>query len=367
MKKTSKTKSYKIAPVVDNRQFSLKYRPATIGEMIVGNPDILVEVQEHLTAQALLLSGETGTGKTTMARAIAQAINGDQRDVIHEPATERGVDYVRRLQERIKFAPSKNKWIVIVDESHNLTRDAFTALLTLIESPPHQRVLFILCTNYSYSMPSETFNRCLKIEIQKPTAEQAVPYLAKILFKEIPTLTTKEERKKLATKAVTDAQFCMREAMQNLQSYCARLRGKIPIKRILSGLAEDTKDGKVKDNIEQAAGNILQALRDGFADEDKRDDVITYIMVTFTQHDPNMLMARIEGILYYGFVVTKGGKWNWQGKPYKEVFGKKPFNTQMIARLLLEFAQIRLGMREAGDAAIYASARLSSLMRTKQT
>ena len=133
------------------KQWSLKHRPASLENMVVGNPEILLEAKQAANkTTAMFVTGESGTGKTTFARCIANEVNGSLKGLVEDPSTDRGVDYVRGLAQRIRFAPPAKKWVVIMDEVHNLTKDARTALLKLIEDPPHDKIIFVLCTNHPY-------------------------------------------------------------------------------------------------------------------------------------------------------------------------------------------------------------------------
>jgi len=155
-----------------------KYRPKTFRE-IVGQEHIVKTLTNAIAlgkvSHAYLFSGPRGTGKTTIARLLAKALNCQGRkegeyepcnqcqscqeidrgvsiDLVEiDAASNRGIDEIRELKERVKFRPLKSKYkIFIIDESHQLTKEAANALLKTLEEPPSNTV-FILATTSSKS------------------------------------------------------------------------------------------------------------------------------------------------------------------------------------------------------------------------
>lgn len=162
-----------------------KYRPQTfkdvIGQQHVINTLVNAILKKRL-AHAYLFSGSRGTGKTTTARILAKCLccenglttepcgecssckeitNGYSLDVIEiDGASNRGIDEIRDLRERVKFAPSKSRYkIYIIDEVHMLTNEAFNALLKTLEEPP-EHVFFIFATTEPHKMPATILSRC---------------------------------------------------------------------------------------------------------------------------------------------------------------------------------------------------------------
>jgi DNA polymerase-3 subunit gamma/tau len=160
-----------------------RFRPQTFTE-VVGQDHVTRTLRNAIaagrTSHAYLFCGPRGTGKTTVAKVLAKALNceegptpdpcgqceaciriqeGRSMDVIEiDAASNRGIDEIRDLRERVKFAPVEERYkVYIIDEVHMLTQEAFNALLKTLEEPP-QRVVFILAsvTSSAYSKSPPT-------------------------------------------------------------------------------------------------------------------------------------------------------------------------------------------------------------------
>lgn len=186
-----------------------KYRPQNFSEL-AGQENVkemlLSALKQGKVAHAFLFSGPKGTGKTTTARILAKALNcekskdnkkfaepcnecdaclaitrGDFLDVLEiDAASNRGIDDIRELREKIKLAPGLGRFkIYIIDEAHMLTTEAFNALLKTLEEPP-AHVVFILCTTEAKKLPVTILSRCQKVEFKKASLREIVFCLEKI-------------------------------------------------------------------------------------------------------------------------------------------------------------------------------------------
>jgi len=173
--------------------FYLKYRPQRLDELDLA--EIRTVLTETLTAKvkphAWLLAGPKGTGKTSAARIIAKSLNclgkkpaaaepcnhcsacqsislGTCLDVLEiDAASNRGIDNIRELKDKIKLAPASMKLkVYIIDEVHMLTKEAFNALLKTLEEPP-AHATFILCTTEPEKLPETVISRCRVINFIK--------------------------------------------------------------------------------------------------------------------------------------------------------------------------------------------------------
>lgn len=146
-------------------------------------------------AHAYLFVGSRGTGKTSMARILAKAINcqnlgsdgnpcnecqacksiteGNFLDLIEiDAASNRGIDQIRELKERIEFSPSEGKYkVYIIDEVHMLTKEAFNALLKTLEEPP-AHVIFMLATTDVHKLPATILSRCQRYDLRLGSGDE---------------------------------------------------------------------------------------------------------------------------------------------------------------------------------------------------
>jgi len=183
-----------------------KYRPQTFGE--VEGQDHVVETLRRAialdrVAHAYLFCGARGVGKTTVARLLAKAVNcldkknkpcgkcknclaiaaGNFIDLIEiDAASNRGIDEVRELRDKIKFSPSiGKKKVYIIDEVHMLTREAFNALLKTLEEPPAHSI-FIFATTEVHKLPETVISRCQRFDFrlaQKGSIAKNIKEIAK--------------------------------------------------------------------------------------------------------------------------------------------------------------------------------------------
>ena len=175
---------------------ALKWRPKQFKD-VVGQDHITNTLQKafekNRIAQAFLFAGPRGVGKTTTARLVAMSLNGSDNpttdydlksdsvkdiidgksmDVIEiDGASNRGIDEIRELRENIKFMPVSGKYkVIIIDEVHMLTVQAFNALLKTLEEPP-QHVKFILATTDIHKVPQTIISRCQRFDFLPLTNE----------------------------------------------------------------------------------------------------------------------------------------------------------------------------------------------------
>ncbi|MGL4607714.1 MAG: DNA polymerase III subunit gamma/tau [Eubacteriaceae bacterium] len=186
-----------------------KYRPQTFDE-VIGQDSITQilknQIEHDRVGHAYLFSGIRGTGKTSLAKIFAKAINcpnsrdgnpcnvcevctsienAGSMDIIEiDGASNRGVDEIREIREKVKYPPTIGEFkVYIIDEVHMLTKEAFNALLKTLEEPPSY-VVFILATTEPNKCPSTILSRCQRFEI-KPIPKALIMTQMKKICKDL--------------------------------------------------------------------------------------------------------------------------------------------------------------------------------------
>ncbi|MHC1749122.1 MAG: DNA polymerase III subunit gamma/tau [Cellulosilyticaceae bacterium] len=186
-----------------------KYRP-WVFEDVVGQEHIVKTLQNQINADrvshAYLFTGSRGTGKTSVAKIFARAVNcespidgsacmecesckkiqqGASINIIEiDAASHNGVDNIREINEEVKYSPAIGKYkVYIIDEVHMLSGGAFNALLKTLEEPP-SHVIFILATTDPQKIPVTILSRCQRFDFKRLTANQIQTRLSDYMVKE---------------------------------------------------------------------------------------------------------------------------------------------------------------------------------------
>ncbi|MDP1538555.1 MAG: DNA polymerase III subunit gamma/tau, partial [bacterium] len=181
-----------------------KHRPQIFAE-VIGQEHVVKTltnaISSGIISHAYLFAGPRGSGKTTLARLLAKSLNCQNRkegqsepcnkcnscleimgnrslDLIEiDAASHRGIDEMRELRDGIKFAPTKSKYkVFILDEAHQLTKEAANALLKTLEEPP-SHVIFVLATTEIHKMIPTIISRCQRFDFRKLTLQEIVKRL----------------------------------------------------------------------------------------------------------------------------------------------------------------------------------------------
>ncbi len=224
-----------------------KHRPQTF-EDIVGQEHVCKTLQKAIEGQrihhAYLFAGIRGIGKTTCARVLAKALNckdgptphpcntcvscveitaGRSMDVMElDAASNRGIDDIRELREGVRYTTARDRFkVVIIDEVHMLTEQAFNALLKTLEEPP-AHVRFILATTDPQKLPATILSRCQRFDFRRVSTAALVAHLARICTKE----SVEVEEDALAI-VVRQTQGSVRDSMSLLDQLIAAAEGKV--------------------------------------------------------------------------------------------------------------------------------------------
>ena len=165
-----------------------KYRPQKWDE-VIGQEHVVRTLTNAVklgrVSHAYLFSGPRGTGKTTIARLLAKSIGCSNLDLIEiDAASNRGIDEIRELREGIKFAPTAGKYkVFIIDEAHQLTKEAFNALLKMLEEPP-AHAIFVLATTEAHKVPGTIVSRVQHFNFKRLAVSDIIKKLEKIIAAE---------------------------------------------------------------------------------------------------------------------------------------------------------------------------------------
>lgn len=259
-----------------------KYRPQNFSE-IIGQEHVVQTltnaISSGMISHAYLFSGPKGSGKTTVARLLAKAVNcenlsdsepcnkcssckeivaGNAVDLIEiDAASHRGIDEIRDLREGIRFSPVRLKYkVFVIDECHQLTKDAANALLKTLEEPP-AHAIFILATTEPQKMIPTIISRCQRFDFRRLKVPEIIEKLQLISKKE----KIKFEKEALSLIAI-NSRGSFRDA-ESLMDKCISFSGKKDIittedvKQLL-GIVETKEVSRLIDSISEK--NSKEAL-----------------------------------------------------------------------------------------------------------
>lgn len=315
--------------------FYRKYRPKNFSDVCGQNhvkETLKNAVNFDRISHAYLFTGPRGIGKTTIARIFAKAVNckkpnkgepdnkcascndiGSEKslDLIEiDGASNRGIDEIRELREKIKFAPSNNKYkIFIIDEVHMLTKEAFNALLKTLEEPP-AHAIFIFATTEIHKIPATVLSRCQRFNFSKLTITEIIAELRRI--SKIEKIDIKDESLYMIA---SYAEGAMRDALSMLDQMSSFGNKKITedmVKEML-GVAEVQSANKILKSIinrktSVAIETLTQVMEEGIDVSILVDTLIDKLrnilfikigninQVNFFNEDEEKLLTELSGL-----------------------------------------------------------------------
>jgi DNA polymerase-3 subunit gamma/tau len=340
-----------------------RHRPGSFDE-VVGQTHVVRTlrnaVEQGKVHHAYLFVGSRGTGKTSMAKILARSLNcerggptvtpcgecescltiaaGTSVDVIEmDAASNRSVDDVRDLRERVAYAPAGGHWkVYILDEAHMLTKEAWNAFLKTLEEPPPNTV-FVLATTESHKVMATIADRCQRFDFQRPSLEQISEVLNRVAAAE--SITVDEGAVSMIARS---AQGSFRDALGTLDQLVAFGGDNVELKDVLEmlGAADadllfDAVDAVIAEDPKGVLLGVEKMARSGRDPSQFARDLLAHLR--------HLLIAQTTGEVPTTFVVTAADTARMQA----QASAIKPAN---LIRTVDELAAALTAVREGDDA-----------------
>jgi len=291
-----------------------KYRPQTFHDVV--NQEHVKTTLENAIAQkriahGYIFSGQRGTGKTTIARILARCLNciqgptatpcgecascreissGGTVDVIEiDAASNRGINEMRELRENVRYQPARDRYkVFIIDEAHQITNEAFNALLKTIEEPP-EWVVFVLCTTESHKIPATIASRCQHFSFRSVDFEDLIRRMAWICEQE----GIEADQEALAALAAA-GEGSVRDSLSALDQAIACCGSKLDaaeVRALLGAFSLESLEQVSQALLDGNSGRMLEVV-----DELERNGLnLQHFSRELSRYFRNLLVLRISG------------------------------------------------------------------------
>ena len=340
-----------------------RHRPGSFDE-VVGQTHVVRTLRNAVEGgkvhHAYLFVGSRGTGKTSMAKILARSLNcerggptvtpcgecescvtiaaGTSVDVIEmDAASNRSVDDVRDLRERVAYAPAGGHWkVYILDEAHMLTKEAWNAFLKTLEEPPPNTV-FVLATTESHKVMATIADRCQRFDFQRPSLEQISEVLTRVAAAE--SIEVEEGAVAMIARSASGS---FRDALGTLDQLVAFGGSQVSLKDVLEmlGAADadllfEAVDAVVAEDPKGVLLGVEKMARSGRDPSQFARDLLAHLR--------HLLIAQTTGEVPTSFVVTATDTARMQA----QAAAIKPAN---LVRTIDELADALTAVREGDDA-----------------
>jgi DNA polymerase-3 subunit gamma/tau len=338
-----------------------RWRPQRFSEVIAQQYTVQTlknAITQGEISHAYLFAGPRGTGKTSVARIFAKAINcpnredgepcdscqscqkitrGSSLDVIEiDGASNRGIDQIRQLREEVNFAPAESRYkVYIIDEVHMLTHEAFNALLKTLEEPP-AHVVFIFATTEPHKVPPTVMSRCQAFEFKTIPREQIEAYL-----KEVAKAEAIEIEEAAISAIARHAWGALRDALvllEQLVSYKGRAQITLQDLYEVLGLPPEELLAEFSQALIEGDGPRALGL---IAELSERGRDLELFLAELIHHSRDVLIEKLE---------EKGDD--------------RPGNAQDWVRLTGQLLEVKQGMRYAFDKRMYLEIKALEIIRS---
>ncbi len=291
-----------------------KYRPQSFSELI-GQEHVQRTlsnaIESNRIAHGYIFSGQRGTGKTTVARILARCLNciqgptvtpcgvcsscveisaGNSVDVIEiDAASNRGINEMREIRENVRYRPARDCYkIFIVDEAHQITKEAFNALLKTLEEPP-EWVVFILCTTEACEIPTTIASRCQHFTFHSVDFAEIVKRMKYIAEQE--GIEASDEVLSVVAQAGEGSVRDSLSALDQAIACCGTTLSVTEIRALLGMFATASLQAVAEAVHNQDTGRMLQIVQD----LERNGQSLQHFSRELSRYWRNLLVAKITG------------------------------------------------------------------------
>jgi DNA polymerase-3 subunit gamma/tau len=295
-----------------------KYRPQSFADVV--NQEHVKTTLENAIAQnriahGYIFSGQRGTGKTTVARILARCLNcvngptdkpcgvcasckeiaaGGSPDVIEiDAASNRGINEMRELRENVRYQPARDRYkVFIIDEAHQITTEAFNALLKTIEEPPAWAV-FMLCTTEAHKIPATIASRCQHFSFRSVEFEALVARMAWICQQE--GITADAEALSVLAQAGEGSVRDSLSALDQAIACCGDTLQATEVRALLGAFSLDALGQVSQALLAGAAEGAAARMLDVVNELERNGQNLQHFSRELARYFRNLLVAKIAG------------------------------------------------------------------------